>query len=963
MFNSTPSLFHRSGLRRFLPIMTPRDPARRPASASASPSSSPYESAADVPPVVAAAVAAFVPPAGFADFPIPTKNNLQRSLIYFFGRRVQCLATGKSHWFCLASPQCRANRTIISTAANISGCTRHLQVFHQLISPKTVHANRKARGQAPPQPKQVSILLGLQPVATDAAMTTTVGQVVEPQLPSEDIAVTSVKAVDVQNAAALHAASAVESPRQDQQQLQVSDRARALEWTMATVVRNLLPIALLVNDDRLQRLARSPLQSRTSMPLSEKRIQHHLAEFFDSAQSHLMEKIARELPLAAIPIFHLILEEIPVCRARSSVGKREAETQESFLALHVSFISSAFDHEHLTLDVKRFVVPRKNGEDKDTEKLTAAYCESVKRWIRCVLERLHLSKHHIQSFVADKSACGAVTSTLTHIIAADLGHRIESTCLIACHAAIDEAYSSSSDSHLLQLVTALQEFAACALDADFADLFQGVEADVQCVLQVNAARQRTSSFWRSFTNVLQRVGSKWEACRLFFLTQASSDHGSLPPRLVRDFTEHGIMECVSILQPLGRFFSELEDESGTESGGNSSPTCTEVILRMFALQQATFNPATPLQVTMATNSDGHASEERVAAMDHATLTEFARKLHEELATHWAAAIREKASPSSSSLLAIMCVFFHPCFRQLGLLDQQQFSINAPGEDSLDTKLLIHAQIKKYAREALQWKARLTSPPSGSPGGASEGDDDEDHSGSQPSLKRQKLARQEKLTRQAQELSRLGYLEVVSTPMLPDGIASAGDGSGDVNGYGSDWPAADLVISREIERYLQNESVAFCDVPFDKVLPYWQRKAFDYPTLALLAQAVLGHPASTMSPYLRANATQPEGFHTCVRCCFGVQSQLPWRKSIRDEIQAFEEMTLFLHLNEARLAAHTSVLVVDQVRELTDEAAARVVATFIAKRERERRPPSRDHLSVDAAALETPSERQEAVIQV
>ncbi|TMW58032.1 hypothetical protein Poli38472_013506 [Pythium oligandrum] len=98
----------------------------------------------DVAPHVHAAVTAFEPPEGYTAYPMPTKNNAQRSLIYSYGRRVQSLQDGKSLWFCLASAQCRANRTTISTVANISGCTRHLQVFHGIVSPKTLTMTKKA---------------------------------------------------------------------------------------------------------------------------------------------------------------------------------------------------------------------------------------------------------------------------------------------------------------------------------------------------------------------------------------------------------------------------------------------------------------------------------------------------------------------------------------------------------------------------------------------------------------------------------------------------------------------------------------------------------------------------------------------------------------------------------------------------------------------------------------------------
>lgn len=903
----------------------------------------------DVPASVKAAVAAFVPPDGYEDFPMPTKNNLQRSLIYFFGRRVQSIATGKSQWFCLASPQCRANKTTISTAANISGCTRHLQVFHQLISPKTVHLNRKALGQ-----QQHPSVLPLGDAAAGDSMSDDVET--HEQLQDGD----SIAPVETESAPA-STVQLVSAPSQ-QQPLGPSERERALEWTIAMVVRNLLPIAL-VDDDRLVHLTRPQSQSVPSF-LNEKAIRHHLVELFDGVQTNVVEMLKKEMAVATMPIFHLALVDVRHIDACCNTSRGQQSStlpgrgEGTFLALQVSFISSVFVHEQLILDIKRFAVPPK----PEAREELATHLSSVQLWIKCVLERFHISNQHIQSFVVDKpSSTGA--SALMDAVSTFLGRPREFPCVSACCAALSDAYSGSSESHLHKLITSLQGFVAEALDADFVDVFQGLEVDVQAFLGAAGdldAHQSSASFWQTSAIILERVGATWDLCQVFFLTRGG-ENGTAPssfvaPQLLREFTNEDIVQCISILHPLGRFFSDLETSEHPS-------TCTEAIIRMFALQQTTFNIAKPLQLVTLPNSGSgeqtatpdvpeHALEEQVAAsVEHSEMTQFARELREEVSRHWLVAVREK---SVLSVSAITCVFFHPCFRQFSFLDQQQQQLSDPAIASeilspsveADTKLRIHGQIKRFAREALQWKARVASS-SASPVSASE-DDDQEEGGP---LKKRRLARHVKLNRQAEELARLGYLDAfASSP-----VTLHDSGEHDSSSSASEWPVADPRINREFERYLQNESVDFYDVPFDKVLPYWQRKAFDYPTLALIAQATLGHPASLA---LRSPSANPSGrkrhHHACVRCCFGGRSNLPWRKSIRDETQALEEITLFLHYNEERIESPV-------VRALSEETAAQVLASLMTGREREqhRRPTIPD--PPVAGSVETPEDQ--AAIQV
>ncbi|GLE05184.1 hypothetical protein PINS_up014172 [Pythium insidiosum] len=97
----------------------------------------------DVPPEVQRSVAEFELPDGYEDFPMPTKNNAQRSLIYFFGRRVQLRSDPKkTQWFCLASAQYKRVTVdqVCDIIVEIFRATRHemLELLRREVADTTV---------------------------------------------------------------------------------------------------------------------------------------------------------------------------------------------------------------------------------------------------------------------------------------------------------------------------------------------------------------------------------------------------------------------------------------------------------------------------------------------------------------------------------------------------------------------------------------------------------------------------------------------------------------------------------------------------------------------------------------------------------------------------------------------------------------------------------------------------------
>lgn len=872
-------------------------------------------SADDVPASVRVAVAEFVPPPGCEHFPTPTKNNLQRSLIYFFGRRVQSTATGKSQWFCLASPQCRANKTTISTTANISGCTRHLQVFHQLISPKTAQMTRKATSQQQQhEPQQPSVSAN---VPGDEAVDTSQSVQVHGQLQTDTADLTLATEARTQVSGA---DGGGEKPTH------VSGRENALEWTRVVVVRNLLPVSL-ASDKRLVQLTR-PSTERT---LSEKSVRHHLVELYDALSKSSVAKIRKELAVAALPILHLSLIAVSSSSACHSTNHNQhfliggcGGCDDTFVALQVTFVSSMFTHEKHVLDVRRFpdlVVSATVNNDT-----TTSHSSAVRIWLDATLKRFGIEKKHTQSFVTDRSLSTTVLATTA---SAFLGRPCEFTCLSTCCAALSDAFSSSTESRMRKLVVALHEFIEIACDADFVSCFRGVESHVDdfvgAAVELKSLETALRGLfpWQAVALILERVVQSWDACQVTLSEGISS---GVVPQLLREFSIEDVTQSASILCPLGDFFGDL---SAPES------VCAEAIIRMFAIKQTTLNAGCPLQIALCFDQDHHhrrhqgsegevrdqqhqANEdfgEQVVAIEHSELSPFARSLREELSRLWDASIAEKLT--TESLSAITCVFFHPCFRQLSFLDAHHAMDN-------DSKARVHEHVKKMARDVLQWKARLSNS-SFTRGNC----DDEDHyrGADDMSSKKRRLSRQDKLSRQAEELSRLGFLDafVASTNSSSEVVVG---GDQQRRSSEADWSAADLLVSRELERYLKNESVAFAAVSFDKTLSYWQHKAFDYPTLALVAQAVLSHPAvltTRQQLHQKSNDSRQTSGGSCIRCCVGGQSRLRWNKQIRDETLVFEELTLVLHHNEQLLNE------LERLPELSEARAAQVLATLVAER--------------------------------
>ncbi|GAB9465802.1 hypothetical protein Gpo141_00003194 [Globisporangium polare] len=872
-------------------------------------------SADDVPPSVRAAVAEFEPPPGFEPFPTPTKNNLQRSLIYFFGRRVQSSATGKSQWFCLASPQCRANKTTISTTANISGCTRHLQVFHRLISPKTAQMTRKASSQQ-------ERLYHIAEAPLSESLDTSQSVEEHEQLQSDTVDLTV-------------APKAVTQAKDDdstggERLKHLSDREIALAWTLAVVIRNLLPVSLAC-DDRLVQLTRPTTTSSTERTLDEKSVRHHLVELYDAVSSILTAMLQKELVVSALPILHLAL--IPVGGA----------DDDAFLALQVTFVSSTFAHEKHVLDVRRFPDSvLRAAVNSDTSSQSNSSSSLVHAWIQATLQRFGIEKKHVHSFVIDRTLSA---SPLAIAASAFLGRSCESSCLSTCTAALcGDALSAPSESSVWKLVAALHEFIEIACNVDFVSCFRGVESHVEEFMSAAAELKslqvsRQGLFpWNAVALILECVVQSWDACQEVFHTPSGEEGASLSegissptvvPQLLRGFSREDVTQCASILRPLGEFFSDLDSPESV---------CAEATIRMFAIKQTTLNAARSVQVTLLPSGQDHHPESEevdrdehhheagdidphVAVVEHSQLSVFARSLHEELARYWDTGIAEKLT--SDSLSAVTCVFFHPCFRHLSFLDGY----------SMDVKSQVHDHVKGMARDVLDWKAKQNN--SSLTRGNSEADNDQSGDNDDTPLKKRRISRQEKLSKQAAELSRLGFLDAFATSSSSNSSLTALNGDQEQESSEADWSAVDLIVSRELERYLKYEAVAFAAVSFDKILPYWQHKAFDFPTLALVAQAVLGHPAVLTQQQhrrqaMKNNNSRQRDSGSCIRCCFGGQSRLPYNKQIRDETQVFEELTLFLHHNEQLL--NESEL--QPPPELSEAKAAHVVATLVAERRRQ-----------------------------
>lgn len=920
-------------------------------------------SADDVPTSVRAAVAEFVPPPGFEPFPTPTKNNLQRSLIYFFGRRVQSSATGKSQWFCLASPQCRANKTAISTTANISGCTRHLQVFHRLISPKTAQMARKASSQQPQlQQQKARSYLSSDVLLIESH--SDIQPVEEREQPQADTVDVTPEAVTQANGEA----SGGEQPKQ------MADRAHALEWTLAVVVRNLLPVSL-ASDDRLVQLTRPSTAAATERRVSESTVRHHLVELYDALSSSLAAKIRTELAVATLPILHLALVPVGGASATSACHTQHFFTSghcghdDTFVALQVTFVSSTLTHEKHVLDVRRVPDAAVNATiGNDTSSNTEQQStNAVGTWIDAILKRFEIERKHIHSFITDRVLS---MSPLAAAASAFLGRSCEYSCASTCSTSLKDALSSLSESNMRKLVVALHEFIEIACDADFVNCFRGVESHVDdfmsaaVELKSSQVTPRSLFRWRAVALILERVVQSWDACQEFFHASSGNEGATLSesspspvvvPRLLKEFSSEDMMQSCALLRPLGDFFGGLDA---------SESVCAEAIVRIFAIKQTSLNVAHPLQVPLPRFDQDHQHQEseeedsndehhhedggdidvQMVAVEHSQLTGFARSLREELALQWDAAIAEKLT--SESLSAVTCVFFHPCFRHLSFLDGH----------SADAKVRIHDHVKKMARDVLQFKVKLSS--SSVTRGNAEHYDADVHSGEDSNpLKKRRLSRQEKLSRQAEELSRLGFLDAFAASNNSSVTTLEGDQQRESSE--ADWSAADLLVSRELERYLKNEAVAFAAVSFDKVLSYWQHKAFDYPTLALVAQAVLGHPAvlpeQQQQHQQHRGAKKSESRHnrrsgSCIRCCFGGRSKLPWHKPMRDEMQVFEEITLFLHSNEQFLNESPKLL---SPPEISAAKATQVVAHLVAERRRQQQQQttSVENASADPSIIE------------
>lgn len=847
------------------------------------------ESIDDVPTSVRAAVVAFVPPPGFVDFPKPTKNSLQRSIIYYFGRRVQSTVTGKSKWFCLASPQCRANKTTISTTANISGCTRHLQVFHQLVSPKTVMISRKSSSSAPgsasPERQSLQTDKASSPQRSFLSSSQPQQQQLKPA-PVALIADTSSRSSATEQLLSPPAAAPAASPNACSSapllapEPQVSPRERALAWTRTAVVRHLLPLAVASDGHLLERSSPSPATS-SSTELSEKAVRHHLIELYAAAQHRITASLASELALAALPTLHLALVAVPSrqdCRAH---GLDVAS--ERFAALHVRFVSSRFVREQHVIAVTRHADP-----------FTRTRVPTLTRWLTRVLERVGIATKHVRSFVVDP-ALGDAVALYEDAATALLGR----ACERSVAAALPMTPVGDDASCLEQLVDAVCAYVRAASAADFAACLDGLERHVLALLAVEAPHVP----WPALMAVLERVAQSWDACKTFF---RENDRSAMPA-LLETFTRDDLAQCVALVRPIADFVNDVRAPASE---------CAEAVIRMYAVQQTGLNAAQALAVAIygakdaasisdtdsednnrgkrrdsnGDDSDSEREEDEDALLEHSELTAFAQRLREELARRWSARVAEHSS--APSLTALTCVFFHPCFRQLSFLDAA-------------AKTRLHAHVLALARDVLDWRFATTAPR-----------DDTSTTDAAP-VKKRRLSRHEKLTRQAQELSRLGFLD--------SGAASHGT-TPERSARTADRAAADVAVARELERYVQNEAVAFCDVPFDQTLPYWQHKAFDYPTLALVAQAALGHPAAL--PARLGDLDDPKS-PLCIRCVFGGQSSRPWPAAMRSETKAMEELTLVLHCSD--LSTLTTV------RELSDWSTAQVVAALVREREDASRP--------------------------
>lgn len=885
-----------------------------------------FLSAADVPAAVRAAVAAFAAPRGFEDFPTPTKNSAQRSLIYFYGRRVRQHSDHvndaprpESKWFCLASPQCRANGTAISTTANISGCTRHLQVFHGLVSPKTVQMAKKAGPNAAGKPD------GAREARRPIAVTTSAAT----------------------NGRATCGGDARESPTQLDQDSGDAQRAARLEWARVMVVRHLFPLAALVNDEQVARLLTpSPLAGDPdgNCELAEVEVLHHLVECYAATHDHLRELVQRELARATLPILHVGLLSTSVPGSPSSCGRMGDAT--TALTLLGSFVTSTFRLQQFVLGVTHA-----NGVQSQPR----AAVSGVLRWVKAVLGGFGIASANVRSFVLEQSSplsgpLAAALSTDDEAVNHGLGRQsVEFSCDSVAISALSAACARGSC--LRQLITKLHAIAISpgvhCMDIDVEPL----EELAACLGERNPANDISfaklcaPSTWIAVGRVLRWVVRHWQEIESMvgMTANAPSDHHQSTPL---DLTRADLQQSLAVLQPV---LDSLHSGLTTgRSRGEKCAGCPEAVVSAFTARLSALNELEPLQLVHVAMSadrengcvedDGGVENENATVVRPADVTGFARKLRHELASRWDVAIQEGVYQADNACLS---TFLHPCFRHLEFMDKAR-------------RATILEQVKTLGRTAVINQRRQLGPPVSTPNsGSSDHPNEGDTGNGLRLLKKRKttteMTKHERLAHQAEALARLGLLKMAKTLAPPPEQSTVGAASGDDQSNSTGNAALALtcsspafLIANELDRYMQNESIAFQAVAFDETLTYWDRKAFEFPILAAVAKAVSGAPRS-LRAVCRASSYAGHG-GCCVRCSLRKCQHRKLTSSHsssntsasgydgRVTGQRLEEVLFFLHLNEKFVPATPFVpslsreSVIRVLEELAENSSARIVDT-------------------------------------
>lgn len=783
------------------------------------------------------AVRSFVPPSGYAAFPMPTKNNAQRSLIYVYGRRVQSTTdTRKSKWFCLASPQCRANGTTISTSANISGCMRHLHVFHDLVSPKTVQMNRKSEGGKLPD-----------------------GQL-EPALQDQN--------------------------QQPTRSEYAATRERTLEWTICFAVRQLLPIAPLVQDQRLEKLLNLPAG------FNEQRVHHHIVEIYATTLGTMKQMIQSELSKAQTPLLHLSFGP-----AFANEGDHAPTQSLQVIALSASFVSSEFELKRIVLGVTQ--IGSQDSSTKDIETALVSWALRVLRTFGILLNK------HIRSCTVHSSLVQHNPMVKT-ALEGSMGPACHFSCVDQCLQALNGACTTYQSGCMKHLVVSLGEFARVVGHSELGIIrFQHLKSSLELVAlgskRSQQLYQRTepehtddvskmdgtnsfwgcSQYWSAVESILAMAVEVWTDLEMFFFSDRNQQ-ASVAPDLLRAFNKNDLVQVLSMLQPIIQFIGDMEQAE--------YPAAPEALVRMIAIKRSTLNVDQPLQLIPGLMSSENDTELESVILS-TDMTVFGRSSRQELASRWNQLVMEMLAPSMSEFA--MCAFFHPCFRQLGHLEQSDgrkptSQEGDSGDGQLDKSQLM-SEIKRSARTIFQSKSTPLS------SRTSESEEENASADPIPTLSAKKR-RKTQLSRQAQELRRLGFLEETTTN--PNGLQEHTS------------PLSEWVLTQEFDRYAKHESVAFGDIPFDRILSYWHQKTLEYPTIALVAQTALGHPVSANGHRvgLDKSSSQVAGhgrFFSELHCS--------------DALTA-EEMTLFLHFNQA--------YILPAIATLTDEQVAHFMASHV-----------------------------------